>query len=449
MIRGVMSIASSLSDTERLGDEIAELSTHLDAATHQLLTLIRRFDEAGGWADQGALSCAHWLSWRVGLELGAAREHVRVARSLAELPLIDDALRLGRVSYSKVRALTRVATPATEAALLDMARSSTASQLERICRSYRLALRNAADDRPEDEVERRWVRERETEAGLVRFELQLRPEEAAVVRRALELAMSRAWTATDVSAGTPPPSRRRADAFVAVAEGYVAGATGSDPTRPPVEVVVHVDAAALADASSDAVGTLDDGTTLAPATTDRLLCDAAVVEVVEDSRGNVLDVGRRRRAISTALRRAMRLRDRGCRFPGCTNRHVDGHHVVPWSRGGATTLANLCSLCRRHHTHVHEYGFRVESDGAGGFRFLRPDGTTIEPSCTPPVLGPSPVGTLLAHHHAAGIAIDAQTGFPRWDGRPPDYDQIVFCLTAPVVQLLDARATTPSASSAG
>ena len=439
-----MGIASSLSDTERLGDEIAELSAHLDAATHQLLTLIRRFDEAGGWAAEGALSCAHWLSWRVGLELGAAREHVRVARALADLPLIDDALRLGRVSYSKVRALTRVATPATEAALLDMACSSTASQLERICRSYRLAFRNAADERPEDEVERRWVRERETDAGLVRFELQLRPEEAAVVRRALELAMSRAWTAADVSAGTPPPSLRRADAFVAVAEGYVAGATGSDPTRPPVEVVVHVDAAALADASS---GTLDDGTPLAPATTDRLLCDASVAEIVEDSRGNVLDVSRRRRTITTALRRALRLRDRGCRFPGCTNRHVDGHHVVPWSRGGATRLANLCSLCRRHHTHVHEYGFRVESDGAGGFRFFRPDGTNVEVSCTPPVLRPSPVDRLRAHHRAAGIAIDAQTGFPRWDGRPPDYDQIVFCLTAPVVPLHDARATGPSASS--
>src|SRR6185295_2397827 len=133
-----MSIASSLSDTDRLGDEIAELAAHLDAATHRLLTLIGRFDEAGGWADQGALSCAHWLSWRIGLESGAAREHVRVARALADLPLVDDALRRGQVSYSKVRALTRVATPATEATLVEMAQSSTASQLERICRGYRL-----------------------------------------------------------------------------------------------------------------------------------------------------------------------------------------------------------------------------------------------------------------------------------------------------------------------
>ena len=191
-------------DTDRLGDEIAELAAHLDAATHRLLTLIRQFDEAGGWADQGALSCAHWLSWRIGLELGAAREHVRVARALADLPLVDDALRRGQVSYSKVRALTRVATPDTEATLLEMARSSTASQLERICRGYRRAMRNWAGERPEDEAAHRWVRERETEGGLVRFEVQLRPDEAAVVRRALEAAMQRAWNATDVPAGTSP-----------------------------------------------------------------------------------------------------------------------------------------------------------------------------------------------------------------------------------------------------
>ena len=423
-----MHTTSSPTDTERLADEIAELSAHLDAATHRFLRLIRRFDELGGWANQGALTCAHWLSWRVGLELGAAREHVRVARALSELPLIDDALRLGWVSYSKVRALTRVATAANEASLLDMARASTASQLERICRSYRLALRNASDEGPEDEGYRRWIRERETDTGLVRFDVQLPPEEAAVVRRAIELAMSRTWTPADVSAGTPPASLRRVDAFVAVAEHYLAGGTHAGAGSPPVEVVVHVEAASLGEPCSDAGGTLDDGTALAPATTDRLLCDAAVVEVVEDARGTALDVGRRRRTISTSLRRALRLRDRGCRFPGCTNRRVDGHHVVPWARGGATTLANLCSLCRRHHTYVHEYGFLVRADGDGGFEFVRPDGTKLNVTGTPPVLGTNPIDTLCAHHNASGITIDAQTAYPRWDGRPADYDQIVFCL---------------------
>jgi hypothetical protein len=116
-------------EVNRLADEIAELSAHIDAATHRFLTLIARFDELEGWGEHGARTCAHWLSWRVGLELGAAREHVRVARALRELPQIDDALRNGRVSYSKVRALTRVATPESEGHLLAMARASTASQL--------------------------------------------------------------------------------------------------------------------------------------------------------------------------------------------------------------------------------------------------------------------------------------------------------------------------------
>jgi hypothetical protein len=236
--------------------------------------------------------------------------------------------------------------------------------------------------------------------------------------------MQRAWDSTDVSARTPPASLRRADAIVAVAEQYLAGGNSAAPS--PLEVIVHVDAAELRE--PDASSTLDDGTALAPATTDRLLCDATVVEVVEDSRGNVRDVGRRRRTIPTLLRRALRLRDRGCRFPGCTNRHVDGHHVVPWARGGATALENLCSLCRRHHTHVHEYGFRMERGDGGGFRFFRPDGFEVTATCFAPPLPLDPVERMREQHEAAGIAIDARTAFPRWDGRPPDYDHAVYCL---------------------
>lgn len=408
-------------DTERLADEIAELAAHLDAATHQLLTLIGRFDESEAWGDQGALSCAHWLSWRIGLDLGAAREHVRVARALRSLPLIDDALRRGQVGYSKVRALTRVATPESEGALLDMARSSTASQLERICRGYRLALRNATGEIPDDEVETRWVRERETTTGLVRFEIQVGAEEAAVIRRALEVAAARAWVPGDVPAETRPASLRRVDALVAVAESYLTGAVDAGP---PVEVVVHVEA----DGTGEVGGMLDDGTALSHATAARLTCDAAVVTVTEDSRGNVLDVGRRRRTIPRLLRRALRLRDGGtCRFPGCTNRRVDGHHVVPWARGGATALDNLCSLCRRHHTFVHELGFRIVPE-LGGFRFFRPDGGEVEQSGPPPILEPQPVDMLRAWNCERGIAIDAVTNLPNCDWRRADLDHVVWSL---------------------
>src|SRR5712691_1178725 len=125
-----------VSELDRLGDEIAELSAHLDAATARLLVLIREFDARGGW-NTGFCSCAAWLSWRVGLDLGAARERVRVARALGTLPLLAEALARGELSYAKVRALTRVATPETEARLLGVGRAGTAAHVERIVRGWR------------------------------------------------------------------------------------------------------------------------------------------------------------------------------------------------------------------------------------------------------------------------------------------------------------------------
>jgi hypothetical protein len=188
-------IELSLAEVDRLADEIAELSAHIDAPLASAARAHPSLRRCRGLGRSGRLSCAHWLSWRIGLELGAAREHVRVARALGSLPAIDDALRRGQVSYSKVRALTRVATAGNEASLLAMARSSTASQLERICRGYRRRCAGwvRAAEVPEDELERRYLRMRETESGLVRIEAQLTAEEAAVVRRALEVAASRAW----------------------------------------------------------------------------------------------------------------------------------------------------------------------------------------------------------------------------------------------------------------
>jgi hypothetical protein len=132
----VLPTSSSVAALDRLGDEIAELSAHLDAATARLLTLIREFDARGGW-NTGFRSCAEWLVWRVGLDVGAARERVRVARALATLPLLSDALARGQLSYAKVRALTRVATPETEARLLAVGRAGTAAHVERIVRGWR------------------------------------------------------------------------------------------------------------------------------------------------------------------------------------------------------------------------------------------------------------------------------------------------------------------------
>jgi Domain of unknown function (DUF222) len=122
---------------ERLGEEIGELSARLDAATQRLLACIRQFDEAAGWQRQGAISCAHWLAWRIGLDTATARERCRVARALGSLPAIDQAFARGELSYAKVRAMTRVATPENEARLLELARHATGAQMERICRGLR------------------------------------------------------------------------------------------------------------------------------------------------------------------------------------------------------------------------------------------------------------------------------------------------------------------------
>src|SRR3989475_4037852 len=128
-------VASAV-ELERLGDQIAEMSAHLDAATARLLDLIREFDDRGGWGN-GFRSCAHWLTWRIGLDQGAARERVRVARALGSLPRLAKALARGELSYSKVRALTRVATPETEERLLKVGRAGPAGAGEEIGRGWR------------------------------------------------------------------------------------------------------------------------------------------------------------------------------------------------------------------------------------------------------------------------------------------------------------------------
>src|SRR5262245_44381080 len=439
--RGALAMPAAESD--RLADEIAELSAHVDAATQRLLELIRRFDAGSGWYTQGCLSCAQWLSWRIGLDLCAAREKVRVARALGSLPQIDDALRRGQVSYSKVRALTRVATPENEASLLEMARSATAAQLERICRGYRRALNGARGKLTSDDENDRWLRDRSTESGMIRIEAQLLPDEAAVVLEAIEAARERAWKAGRVSAEgsvTEPelrigavaePARRSplhlVDALVQIAEDFLASPS-AESSGPPIEIVVHVEADSFADLASAEGGTLEAGTSLPRATVARLACAASVVTVVEDARGPPLDVGRRRRTVPTALRRALRLRDRGCRFPGCTNTRVDSHHVVPWSRGGETNLSNLVSTCRRHHRYVHELGFRVERCPDGGFAFFAPAGWEVKPVPPAPLLSRDPVAALRERNASEGLAIDDRTSFPRWDGTPPDYDHIVHVL---------------------
>src|SRR5438132_3902263 len=165
---------------DQLGAEIAALSAHLDAATAHLLDLIRKFDMHAGW-HTGFRSCAHWLNWRVGLDLGAARERVRVARALGTLPLLAQALAKGELSYAKVRALTRVATPETEARLLAVGRAGTAAHVERIVRGWRCVDRRAEAREAKRRHTSRALRVYQDEDGMVVLKGRLEPEVGALL----------------------------------------------------------------------------------------------------------------------------------------------------------------------------------------------------------------------------------------------------------------------------
>ena len=383
-------------ELDRLGDEIAELSAHLEAATARLLDLIREFDARGGW-NNGFRSCAAWLSWRVGLDLGAARERVRVARALGTLPVLAQALARGELSYAKVRALTRVATPETEERLLDVARAGTADHVERIVRGWRRVDRQAEARESARRHESRALHVHQDEDGMVVLRGRLEPEVGACscgrwTPRARRCT-SRAPPAEDRVEDPPTFAQQQADALALLAE--TALHHGLDPGAPGerYQVVVHVDAPVLADPDQPGQSVLEDGAHVSAETSRRLACDASRVVMRHDDDGRVLEIGARTRTIPPALRRALHHRDRGCRFPGCGVPFAQGHHLRHWAQGGPTTLSNLALLCRRHHRAVHEEGYQVEREPDGALRFRRPDGRPLPevpppPRC-PPILSRS------------------------------------------------------------
>ena len=348
-------------ETTRLGDAIAELASRIQAATYELLVMIREFDEREGWGE-GFASCAHWLNWRTGLAMGAAREKVRVARALAELPGLSGAMRRGALSYSKVRALTRIATPETDARLLDFAHSATAAHVERLVRAWRRVDRiDAAVNLDDDERRRHACRHLDTwvdEEGMLVVRGRLSPEVGAVVLRALEAAADRLYHESEDKSEVSA-SQRRADAVGLVAEAALAANLDRGATGDRYQVVVHIDIDVDADVLRHNAGTgqsaLEDenGIHVPAGTSRRIACDTSRVVMRHGPDGTVLDVGRKTRTIPPAIRRALVARGRTCRFPGCSCRHCYAHHVRHWADGGATRLDNLVLLCRRHHRACH------------------------------------------------------------------------------------------------
>jgi hypothetical protein len=239
----------SVVELDRLGDEVAELATHLDAATARLLDLIRDFDARGG-RNNGFRSCAEWLSWRIGLSPGAAREHVRVARTLGSLPRLAHAFACGPLSYSKVRELTRVATPQTEERLLKVGRAGTAHHVQRIVRGWRRVDRTAEAREAAVQHARRGLRVYPDEDGTVRIRGRLTPEVGALLLKAPAAARETLYQQRREQAPeVDPPTAEQQDADALTLLAETALHHGIDPGTPGerYQVVVHVDAAVLAD----------------------------------------------------------------------------------------------------------------------------------------------------------------------------------------------------------
>src|SRR5947208_6623281 len=305
--------SESVGELDRLGDEIAELSAHLDAATARLLDLIREFDARGGW-NNGFSCCAAWLSWRVGLAPGAAREHVRVARALGTPPRLAQALARAELSYSKIRVLTRVATPETEERLLAVGRAGTTEHVERIVRGWRRVDRNAEAREAARQHAGRALHVYLDTDGTVRIRGRLTAEAGALLVQALAAARETLYQRArgEEAEGDPPTMvQQQADALALLAE--TALHQGIDPGAPGerYQVVVHVDAEVLADADQPGQSVLEDGARVPAGTSQRLACDASRVVMRHDRDGRVVEVDARTRTIPRALRRALHHRDRG------------------------------------------------------------------------------------------------------------------------------------------
>jgi hypothetical protein len=570
---------------EDLADEIAVLSAHIHAATHRLLELIAEFDRRQGWKSGEYRSCAHWLSFRTGIDVGSAREKVRVARALESLPETSAAMARGELSFSKVRALSRIARADTEGDLLEFALVNTAHQLERLVRGWRDLNRTDEARREQLRHAARTFSVFPNDAGMYEVRGTLDPEVGAALMRAVEEAgdalFREEWRRSPLEPETTP-EQRRADAVGLIAEralaaGFGAGEEGDDDAEEvgdamvigddtgdiegdaieaagaatpagaaaandetaasdaadagdavgacagtaarnetaaitqtaakdetaaraaiaardttggtrsaarrsscgcrasiPIsgsraartQIVLHLDPATLMPGALPGRSHLEDGTRVAAATSRRLSCDASVVPVRRGAAGgkrpgssagagagasgagdaccgtswaedagvadlagcgpDVLDVGRSTRTIPPSIRRALEIRDGGCRFPGCGLRFTEGHHIQHWVEGGETKLANLVLLCRFHHRAVHEGGFGVRRRD-DGLKFYTPEGWPL--GDTPPrvvVRHGDPVVALVHANRRRGVKPHRHVGAAVYEREADIPDALLF-----------------------
>ncbi len=404
MVRIFDPVVPATLTTDQLAERLVGYASQVAALTARFLDYLAEFDTRHGWSGHGILSCAHWLSWKTGLSRRTAQEHVRVAHALQELPVMRSAFAAGTLSYSKIRALTRVATVEREEELVRFSHSATAAQVERICAAMRTVDRNlqeGADDQERERPPESGARWRWNDDGSLTVSVKLNAVDGAHLLAAIVRAeYERTRTANDPELPSQPDLWANvpcniAPALVAMADAVIAG-IAMPQIAPGAEILVH---------EVDGVPSLDHGPQLRSVERDEAECGAAIrtvghaagapvdetgdhddggVQIGGTRLGPVLRWGRRRRVPTAALVRVVAMRDRGCRAPGCgRTRHLHIHHVMPWSAGGTTDPDNLIMLCSQHHRQLHQGEFSIESLGGQRFAFRGTGGQPLEEAPIP------------------------------------------------------------------
>lgn len=372
-------------DVDQLEADLITWAGHIAAATAQWLVWLAAYDRTQGWERWGCKSAAHWLSWKCGMSIGTARTHVRVARALEDLPVVAAAFAAGELSFSKVRALSRLRGPFDEAELVEQAKWATASQLDRIVGGCLTATR-----KPEP---KRRYRSRADPNGTTEITITVAADEADRIEQTISTEMDRVIDERDES--------------VSRAE-WITQLGGWDNLR------------------ADTATALLTHSLTEP--------DPAPVEVVANTDG-AIGIGRRTRIVPRWLRQLLERRDdHTCRFPSCTsNRRLHAHHIVHWSDHGPTNLDNLILLCNYHHHLVHEGGYSLTGSGQNP-TFATPEHHEL--LAIPLVGSPRPVrglgnaeqslvakwsGERLDLPYAVSVNLDAMSAYqrqPEEPGRP-------------------------------
>lgn len=366
-----------------LGADLVDLRKAVDRLEAEWLRRLAVFDARGGAAADGALSTAAWLRRACRLAPGAARERVVVARELTGLHSTAAELAAGDISYrhaaliaTATAELPDAAQGQTESILLEAGRHCDPATLGKVTAHLRYTLDPDGARRADEGVhDRRQLFISPILDGRFAVDGALDAEGGSTVLAALT-ALSQPVPGDDRT-----PAQRRADALVELARRHLDDGSLPELGGERPHVTVTVDLTALERRPAAASPQLDWSGPISAETALRIACDAGVSRVIIAGNSEPLDVGRRTRVVSAGMRRALAVRDKGCRFPGCDRPPVwtDTHHLRHWADGGVTALVNLILLCRAHHRCLHEGGRRLVGDPNGEITAIRPDGVKIRP----------------------------------------------------------------------